>query len=167
MADVTRDYTLSGAVFGAFGDQSGADTVSGTWSIDYSTMTVTALSLATTGAETINFDLASVTGLTSTGGGGATQYEIQLQSTAATPFYLDFQASGPVTLIANSYNGYQSNLYNLEYSYSGLTSAGVLNGAPYGAAVPEPAAWALMLIGVLGLGGALRRTRRTRGFATA
>src|SRR5580658_1141485 len=86
LADVTRDYSLSGAVFDAFTDYSGAETLSGTWRVDYSTMTVTALALTATGAETLDFNVGSFGSLTSTGGGGATQYEMYLQSTQSTPF---------------------------------------------------------------------------------
>lgn len=157
---MTRDYSLSGAVFAAFGNSSGAETLSGTWSVDYSTMTVTALALTATGAETLDFNIGGVGSLTFTGGGGATQYEIDLTSTQSTPLYLDYQASDPPSAIANSYNGFQSNLYNTGFAYSGLTTPGDLSGVPFGATVPEPVAWASMLIGVLGVGGQLRRSRR-------
>jgi hypothetical protein len=43
---------------------------------------------------------------------------------------------------------------------SGLPPVALLDGVSLKASVPEPAAWALMILGVFGMGGALRARRR-------
>lgn len=163
VAAVSVNYSLSGALFASFPDDGGAETVSGTWTIDFTHSRVTALSLVATGGETIDFTLDGVGGLQYTGGGGLDQYEMQLQSTVGSPFYLDWQTTAPVTILADSFNGYQSNLHRADFSaYSGLTDPGVLT-ASAGAAVPEPATWVLMLGGFALIG----LTTRRRAFVAA
>src|SRR5271155_1641537 len=56
MADIIVNYTLSGAIFDNFTDGSGAETLSGTWTVDYTTGNVIALALYATGPEDLSFD---------------------------------------------------------------------------------------------------------------
>lgn len=153
-------YTVTGAQFANFGQ--GTQTLAGTFTVDYGANAVTALSLTATGFETLNFQLSGNNGFTYTGTHGVEdQYEIGIQSNQGTQLYLDYQANPTVTLILNSDNGYQSNLYNTSHQYSNLTSPGTTSSAP------EPATWALMLVGFGGLGFAMRSARRQRAAVAA
>ena len=70
-----------------------------------------------------------------------------------------------------TYNKNLDDTFHLTYTVSGLASGPltvtntVVLGA--GAAVPEPASWALMILGFGGAGAALRRSRRVSAAATA
>ena len=118
--------------------------------------------MTATGFETLNFQLSGNNGFTYTGIHGVEdQYEIGIQSNQGTQLYLDYQANPTVTLILNSDNGYQSNLYNTSHQSINLTSSGTTSSAP------EPATWALMLVGFGGLGFAMRSARRQRAAVAA
>ena len=64
---------------------------------------------------------------------------------------------------AGGTNGYQ--IFGTDAS--GAVNTGFTNGTFAITAVPEPAAWSLMLIGFAGLGGALRLARRSRPIAAS
>jgi hypothetical protein len=163
IADSYVTYTLSGAEFGDFYDGSGAETLSGTWTVDYTTDTVTALALNATGPQNFSFtDIGNVysqPGFTGTPGVDV-QYEIGVTADIGYPYYLflDYQASNPISMLVYSDNYNSSHLHELGldgYSdvYSPLTSPGTLS-------VPEPATWALFTIGFGALGLAIRSSRR-------
>ena len=62
--------------------------------------------------------------------------------------------------------------FKITYSLSGVPNVGSLSVTNTvqigtGAAVPEPAAWALMLVGFAGVGAGLRRARKTSAAVTA
>jgi hypothetical protein len=83
-----------------------------------------------------------------------------------------FLNGSPVFNVGNiDYNSAVNSTYEVQWTVSGTNFAAVTDtifinqGA--GAAVPEPAAWAMMLVGFGGLGAVLRSTRRQRGAATA
>jgi len=169
MADSTVIYTLSGATFDDFTDNGNlAETVSGTWTVDYTTMEVTAMSLTATGGETINFDCSGLPdcenqgyGIGSVGSGGNTQFQLYAPATQGPdnwPFIIDYQANDPVSLLADDANG-TTNLYDLEGGYSGLDSPGGLTASFV--PVPEPATWTIMLAGFGAMGFMLRGRRRS------
>lgn len=60
-------------------------------------------------------------------------------------------------------------LYNVNLTTGALTSIGTTNGTFFGlsAAVPEPATWAMMIIGFGAVGSAARSSRRKRNTVTA
>jgi hypothetical protein len=71
------------------------------------------------------------------------------------------------------YNATVNNTFSVNLTLTGVPSAGTISvnetiqqGAGFSAA-PEPASWAMMLVGFGGLGAMLRRTRRTAAAATA
>ena len=99
---------------------------------------------------TVDFDLANGTDVTWNGG----------QVTISTPISLlngSNQMDFTYTSLSDGYAGFQG---------TGDEAWGLEQITVSGAAVPEPSTWAMMLIGVGGLGGALR-TRRRLAVATA
>lgn len=120
-ADNTIIYTLSGATFDNFSDGSGNSvTLSGTWTVDQTTDTVTAMSLTATGTETITFTCQSVC----IGAQDPNTFQLQGQNQNGNPLYLVYQYS-PATVLYGA-NCCTTNLYDLEGGYSGLNSPGVL-----------------------------------------
>jgi hypothetical protein len=166
MADTVVSYTLSDAVFDAFAG-GGTETLSGSWTVDYSptAVTVTALSLTATGAETLTYNLSGLSYIQFSGSSSVAQYEINVASTQFAPLFLDYQASAPVGVVTDSItSGYASYLYNTSFDSSALTSAGTLSGTPItigdvGGGVPEPATWCMMICGIFGVGAVLRRSK--------
>ena len=68
-------------------------------------------------------------------------------------FYLDFQSAPSVSMVVTADSGYQSNLYNSNGAYSGLTSPGTLTATTVSVSgVPEVSTWAMMLAGFAALG---------------
>ena len=58
---------------------------------------------------------------------------------------------------------YQSgNFFQGESFYANRAAAFSLDAAPSAGAVPEPATWAMMIIGFGGVGGAMRRRSKVR-----
>jgi hypothetical protein len=175
LADSYVAYTLSGAGFGAFYDGSGGETLSGTWTVDYTTQTVTALALNATGPQNFSFtnigNVYEEPAFTGTPGVDV-QYEIGINADIGYPYYLflDYQASSPISMLVYSDNGYSSHLHELGLDgmsdvYSPLTSPGTLTSFAY--SVPEPATWALFTVGFGALGLAIRSSRRREARVTA
>jgi hypothetical protein len=82
---------------------------------------------------------------------------------------LDFQITGasPLTLGFNLKNG-QEVFFSVDIASlldNGSVATGVVGATT--SAVPEPEAWALLILGIGGLGATLRMKRRTSGFALA
>jgi hypothetical protein len=74
--------------------------------------------------------------------------------------------------VDSAYNMNQNNTFSVNLTLSGVPTAGTISVTETiqqgsGFAVPEPATWAMMLLGFGGVGAALRRTRRTAAAATA
>jgi hypothetical protein len=76
---------------------------------------------------------------------------------------MEIEAGGNFSTVANSGEAYADPHFYIDPStpdaadYSIMLSPGVGNGLP---GVPEPAAWVLMIVGVGGVGAALRRSNR-------
>jgi hypothetical protein len=120
-ADNTVTYSLSGATFNTFTDNGNlAETLSGTWTVDNTTGTVTAMSLTATGSETIYFSCHSVC----LGAQDSNTFQLQGVNQAGYPLYLVYQFS-PASVLFGA-TCCNTNLYDLEGGYSGLTSPGVL-----------------------------------------
>lgn len=71
---------------------------------------------------------------------------------------------------ALGYDVNANDTFKVTYSLSGVPNVGamsVTNTIQIGAGVPEPASWALMIVGFGGAGVALRRSRKTAATATA
>jgi hypothetical protein len=68
-----------------------------------------------------------------------------------------------------TYNKNVSDTFHITYTVSGLADGPltVTNTVVLGAGAPEPAGWALMILGFGGVGATLRRSRRTAAAATA
>ena len=70
------------------------------------------------------------------------------------------------------YNVNANDTFKITYSLTGVPTVGSLSVTNTveigtGAAVPEPAAWALLIVGFGGVGAGLRRARKASGLATA
>jgi hypothetical protein len=157
-AIVTTDYTISGGT-------------SGTFTLDFntvgSTYTLTALNLTIPGGSTTfttaNSGLQFPLGPTLTLGGNVSNVDNILVSGGADDFLVSFDA----TLASQS--------STLSYFVAGtqivpFTTVTISQGS---AAVPEPASWAMMLLGFGGMGLVMRRNgaprvrRTTRSGASA
>jgi opacity protein-like surface antigen len=71
-----------------------------------------------------------------------------------------------------SYNSNQNNTFNVNLTLSNVPAAGTISVTELiqqgsGFAVPEPSSWALMILGLGGVGAGLRRTRKVSVAATA
>jgi hypothetical protein len=68
-----------------------------------------------------------------------------------------------------TYNKNVSDTFHITFTVSGLADGplSVTNTVVLGAGAPEPASWALMILGFGGAGAALRRSRKTSAAATA
>jgi len=68
-----------------------------------------------------------------------------------------------------TYNANVNDTFHITYTVSGLTSGplSVDNIVQVGSGAPEPASWALMIVGFVGIGAGLRRSRKTAAPATA
>jgi hypothetical protein len=120
-ADNVVTYTLSGATFNNFSDGSNNSvTLSGTFTVDQTTTTVTAISLTATGSETINFTCQSFC----IGAQDSNTFQLQGVNQNGYPLFLVFQYS-PSTVLYGA-DCCTTNLYDLEGGYSGLNSPGVL-----------------------------------------
>jgi hypothetical protein len=62
-----------------------------------------------------------------------------------------------------AYNSFSNGVNGIFVEWNGQSANGDLQ---LGGAVPEPATWAMMMVGVFGLGGALRRRREQTAVAT-
>jgi hypothetical protein len=91
-------------------------------------------------------------GLTGDGTGSTQTFYVP---TGATTLYLGLTD-------ACNYNGAPNNCYTDNEGYFTLTTNGVAAGG-----VPEPATWAMMLVGIGGLGAAMRRRNGLAAAATA
>jgi hypothetical protein len=68
-----------------------------------------------------------------------------------------------------AYNNNVSDTFHITFTVSGLADGplSVTNTVILGAGAPEPASWALMILGFGGVGATLRRSRKTSAAATA
>ena len=126
----------SNALIGVFLGAGVTDVSMGSASLDYTNPANTSLAGMTPGLNEIFF---IGDGLTGTGAGAVQQFTAP---TGAMFLYI---------AVADSYGSSVGNPGELSVDYTGATLVG--------GAVPEPAAWALMLLGFGGLGVALRRQR--------
>ncbi len=160
------------AVNGVFDD---GGTVSGIFDIDvYGYIRSATFDLKTAGGDLTPFEYTHNTAYHASGTVPGPDY-----NTYVAPFYIDLQPGyaqdlhlvfqSPLTVsIGNNVllGGFQGPSYECQNSYSCYVPQGdiryIVSGSARssGIAVPEPAAWALMLTGFAGMGAMLRRSRR-------
>jgi hypothetical protein len=153
-SDDIVSYSLSGAYFDNFTDGNGAETLSGTWTVDYTTMTVTALSMTATGAETINISCLDGCGILA--GYDTGVFQLYAKNQNGHPVYLVYEATSPISVLYDLAGQFTTNLYDLQGGYSHLTNPGNLYQ------VPEPASLALLGSAIASFAGfaGLRRRRK-------
>jgi hypothetical protein len=95
----------------------------------------------------------------STGYGGPNGFFTNITST----FVPSFSESGTVNWIGGIANGGQD-IFSLEEPLTAADFQGSNGGVTVGG-VPEPASWAMMLVGFFGVGGLIRSRRRTMAVA--
>lgn len=108
---------------------------------------------------------------------GVTNFDFQFGSTTAGESWLVFASNSPTTGFVQVASGSDELVHTLvgvpfnfyyfkEDTSTGATLDNVLLAEVSGvAAVPEPATWAMMLLGFVGLGFAFRQSRRKVSFA--
>jgi hypothetical protein len=108
---------------------------------------------------------------------GVTDFDFQFGSTTAGESWLVFASNSPTTGFVQVASGSDELVHTLvgvpfnfyyfkENTAAGATLDNVLLAEVSGvAAVPEPATWAMMLLGFVGLGFAFRQSRRKVSFA--
>lgn len=151
----TLNWTLHDVTF----DDGGA--ARGTFSTDSSTGDVTALDITTTAGSVLpgaSYDDSSGFLLFNNFHSAPSFIVITVNNNTYTP-YLNLAFYDPLTNpnTLDSLEAFGPLSGSWEYS-SGQAIRDVTNG--YASTAPEPAAWALMLIGVGGVGGMVRRVRR-------
>src|SRR5437868_1704203 len=127
---VTQDYGLSSAGYGIFGP---GDVLSG----------APDRGGATTPPDGGDFGLLSAGYTTAGDNGGITNNQPYIKNS--------------VTFSLGAYNGSLTDISNIRFQYGTEITDTSIPGTP---AVPEPATWAMMLMGFAGIGVAMRRRRR-------
>jgi hypothetical protein len=147
-SDNIVSYSLSGAYFDNFQTAGDTETLSGTWTVDYTTMTVTAVSLTATGTDTLTFG-ASGAQIGATGGGGKVEYQLNVETSGGVYSFLNYETSPALTMIEDSFNGNSTNLHITSSNYSPLDTSdpGQLTQ------IPEPASSVLLGTALAGLSG--------------
>jgi opacity protein-like surface antigen len=166
-------------VNGTFDD---GGTVTGSFDIDiYGYIVSDTFDLKTAGGSLTPFEYTQDTAYHASGTVPGPDYNtyvapfyIDLQPGYAQALHLVFQSPLIVPIGSNLLlGGYQGPSFECQNSYSCYVPQGdiryIASGSARaaGVAVPEPAAWALMLTGFAGMGAMLRRSRRPTTAATA
>ena len=121
------------------------------------------------GVLTINYDVAATGALDllagwtiecSCGGSGGPNAGAFIDPTASGTFTADLLAGQTYTVSLDGHEGV-SGIGGIASTTSGETD-GVFDWSISQAAVPEPASWAMMLLGIGGIGATMRTTRRTQ-----